>query len=223
MTAALIIVFLMATCFPIWPMWAKVALWYLSVTFLIALTVFLTIRFILFIGIWLFGGYEFWILPRLFDDQLTFQESFVPVYTLVKGAKGQIYYRFGLFGLLAGFCVWAYNQPTDFDEFMTLQKDFVADMYSGKLLSDTSQAAKEDIDKPKMPSVEDLMRDDEEDGAGGAYGLHDDEDIDEEARTAALLDKMFEEDAEGDEEDDELDAAAAAAAGAGAEESEGER
>ena len=56
----------------------KVWMWYLSVTLLVVMVTFLTIRCLLFFFAWI-AGYEFWVLPRLFDESLAFAESFTPV------------------------------------------------------------------------------------------------------------------------------------------------
>lgn len=53
-------------------------MWYLSVTLLVIMVTFLTIRCLLFFFAWI-AGYEFWVLPRLFDETLAFAESFTPV------------------------------------------------------------------------------------------------------------------------------------------------
>lgn len=151
MTGLLIVGMLVCTCFPIWPHFLKVYLWYLSVTFLIFMSIFCTLRMILFMNMWVLG-YEVWILPNLFDEELTFADSFKPRYSFEDGAKGQRYYRFSLMLLTFAFFAWAYNQPTDFDLFIDAQKEFVDDLYTGKLLTDFSQQSKEDIDLVKRPS-----------------------------------------------------------------------
>jgi hypothetical protein len=57
------------------------------------------IRFIIFVICWIFG-YEFWILPNLFDESLSFQDSFKPLLELESSAPGQGLYRIGLiFGM----------------------------------------------------------------------------------------------------------------------------
>ena len=56
----------------------QVWMWYLSVTLLVIMVTFLTIRCLVFFFAWI-AGYEFWILPRLFDETLAFAESFTPV------------------------------------------------------------------------------------------------------------------------------------------------
>lgn len=63
------------------------------------------------------------------------------VWTFEKGSSGQGYYRIVAVGGVIAFVIWAYNQPTDFDTFITLQSDFMSDLYAGKLLSDVSEVS----------------------------------------------------------------------------------
>lgn len=157
-TGAVIAVVIGFTLLPIWPEVAKKVLWYFSVTFLIVTLAFCLLRFLLFLILWLFG-YEFWIFPRLFDESLSFQDSFKPVYTFEKGSSGQGYYRIGVVVMIVAFVYWASTQPTEFDGFLKAQKDFIDDLYSGNLLADVSQEAKDNIDRSKrVPSIEDILR-----------------------------------------------------------------
>jgi translocation protein SEC62 len=152
------------TLLPIWPDYAKRILWYLSVTFLIFTLSFCLIRFVLFMVLWLFG-YEFWIFPRLFDESLSFQDSFKPIYSFEKGSTGQGYYRIALLLGLVGFTYWAYTQPTEFDGFLAAQKDFIDDLYSGKLLADVAFDPREHMNQQnkKVPSLQDLLKELEND------------------------------------------------------------
>ena len=84
LTGCLIVGMLVCTCFPIWPHFLKVYLWYLSVTFLLFMSVFCTVRMLLFLNLWVLG-YECWILPNLFDESLTFVESFKPTHARPRG------------------------------------------------------------------------------------------------------------------------------------------
>lgn len=161
LTAALIIGFFCCTCFPIWPMWAKVGLWYVSVTLLIFITIFSILRLIAFFLCWL-AGYDFWFLPNVFDDNLGVIESFRPTYSFKATGDGERYYRVAAAGAFIAFCFWVANQPTDFDEYMEMSKQFTDDIYSGKLLDDISQHQKENIDKFKVPNLEEFMREEEE-------------------------------------------------------------
>lgn len=157
-TGAVIAVVIGFTLLPIWPEAAKKVLWYCSVTFLIATLVFVFIRFIAFLFMWLLG-YEFWVFPRLFDESLSFQDSFKPVYSFEKGSPGQGYYRIGVVVLIFAFIYWASTQPTEFDGFLKAQKDFIDDLYSGNLLADVSQEHKDNLDRSKrVPSIEDILK-----------------------------------------------------------------
>ena len=147
-TGAVIAIVIGFTLLPIWPEFAKKILWYCSVTFLIATLAFCLIRFVLFLLFWLVG-YEFWIFPRLFDESLSFQDSFKPIYTFEKGSSGQGYYRVGMVFLLGGFVYWACTQPTEFDGFIKAQRDFIDDIYSGNLLADVAHDHRETLDRTR--------------------------------------------------------------------------
>lgn len=105
-------------------------------------------------------GYEFWIFPRLFDESLSFQDSFKPVYTFDKGTAGQGYYRVGMMALLGGFVYWACTQPTEFDGFITAQRDFINDIYSGHILADVAHDHRETLDRTRgrVYDLEALLR-----------------------------------------------------------------
>lgn len=156
MTTALIVGFFFCTCFPIWPQFLKVFVWYMSVSFLIFIFVFVSLRGLLFLVVWILG-FEFWFLPNLFDEELGFLESFVPLYSFERTKKGEFMYRIGIAVGFFSFCYWAVTQPSEFDGFVTAQGDFIKDLYAGTLLTDMSQKDKDDIDKPKMPSLDDLL------------------------------------------------------------------
>lgn len=161
-TVALVAIVIICTLLPIWPDWAKKILWYCSVTFLIGMLSFCSIRFVLFLFMWILG-YEFWVFPRLFDETLSFQDSFKPIISFEKGKPGEGYYRIGLVIALAGFVAWACTQPTEFDGFIQAQRHFLDDLYSGNLLADVAQEAKDNIDKAKrVPNLEELLREVEE-------------------------------------------------------------
>lgn len=172
-TFVVIALVIICTLMPIWPATAKVVLWYCSVTFLIVIFVLLMMRAIAFVVMWLLG-YEFWVFPRLFDESLSFQDSFVPIYTFEKGTPGQGYFRLGAVGLLIGFVYWASTQPTEFDGMLQAQKDFIGDLYSGKLLADVAHDSTAHLDRSKrVPSLEDLlkaMEADEKEKIGGTDG-----------------------------------------------------
>ena len=196
MTTALIAGFLFCTCFPIWPTFLKVFVWYMSVTLLIFIFALITIRALAFLFVWILG-YEFWFLPNLFDESLSFMDSFKPVYSFDKCKAGQLPYRIGVAVAFFSFCYWAITQPSEFDGFVAAQGDFLKDLYAGKLLSDTSQESKDNIDKPKVQSLDDLLKSlDEEENIQPRMEVADEADIDN------LLDSLVDIEEDIDEEED---------------------
>ena len=196
MTAALVMGFLFCTCFPIWPNFLKVFVWYMSVTLLIFIFFLITVRAMAFLMVWILG-YDFWFLPNLFDETLSFVDSFKPVYSFQKTKDGQLPYRIGVFVAFFSFCYWAITQPSEFDGFVSAQGDFLKDLYAGTLLSDTSQESKDNIDKPKVQSLKDLLASlDKEEKPQNVVELN------EEDTLAALLDNLIEDEEviDGDEE-----------------------
>jgi len=157
MTTLLIMGFLFCVCFPIWPNFLKVFAWYMSVSFLLLIFFLVTFRGVLFLSVWILG-YDFWFLPNLFDEQLGFIDSFKPAYSFEKTKEGQLMYRVGIAVAFTSFCWWAITQPSEFDGFVSSQGNFIKDLYAGTLLSDMSQADKENIDKPKVATLEDLLK-----------------------------------------------------------------
>lgn len=192
MSAALIVGFLFCVCFPIWPQFLRVFVWYMSVTFTLFIFGLITARALLFFFIWILG-YEFWFLPNLFDESLGFFDSFKPTYSFEATKPGQLPYRLGIAVAFFSFCWWAVTQPSEFDGFVAAQGDFIKDLYAGTLLSDVSQADKDNIDKPKMQSLDDLLKSlDAEDEENENFR----EEEDEEVKIDSLLDNLVEEEEE---------------------------
>ena len=84
------------------------------------------------------------------------------------------------------FCWWAITQPSEFDGFVAAQGDFIKDLYAGTLLSDMSQRDKENIDKPKMDSLEDLLKKLESDDP------EEEDELTEEERLEKMMEDMVE-------------------------------
>jgi translocation protein SEC62 len=181
MTTLVIAGFLFFVCFPIWPHFLKVAAWYMSVTMLLFLVALLSARGSLFLFLWVLG-YECWFLPNLFDEHLGFYDSFKPVISFQRTKDGQLLWRLAIGGAFVAFCWWAVTQPSEFDGFKKAQNDFIKDLYAGTLLSDVSQKDKENIDKPKMESLADLLK---------KLDSSDDPEEEEELSEEELLDSML--------------------------------
>ena len=61
--------------------------------------------------------------------------------------------RIGTFVVVLCLGYWMYIQPTEFDEYVSGTTAFMDDLYSGNLLSDTSQNAKDNVDTI-IPNIE---------------------------------------------------------------------
>merc|ERR1712232_269999 len=146
----------------------------------------ITVRGLAFLFVWMLG-FEFWFLPNLFDETLSFVDSFKPLYSFEPTKPGQLPYRLGVGIAFFSFCYWAITQPSEFDGFVAAQGDFLKDLYAGTLISDTSQEDKENIDKPKMQSLDDLLKGldaeiEEDDGDG---------DMEDEDNLDSMLDNLL--------------------------------
>lgn len=67
--------------FKAWPLYMKLAMWYISVVLLTFLFASIILRLVLFLALWFFG-YDFWLFPNLFDEDLGVVDSFKPLYSI---------------------------------------------------------------------------------------------------------------------------------------------
>jgi translocation protein SEC62 len=199
MTMGLIIGFLCCTCFPIWPRFLQVFVWYLSVSFLLLIFGSVLVRALIFLFVWMLG-YECWIFPNLFDEEANVVDSFKPLISFEPTKPGQLPYRIGVAVAFFSFCYWAITQPSEFDGFVTAQGDFLKDLYAGTLLSDMSQKDKENIDKPKMQSLDELLKSLEEEEE---QLLLKKVDLDDEEQLDSMIDSLVDNEEDIDDIDEE--------------------
>jgi translocation protein SEC62 len=200
MTAGLVMGFLCCVCFPIWPSFLKVFVWYMSVSLLLFIFFLITSRAVLFLVVWVVG-WEMWFLPNLFDESLGFVDSFKPVISIESTKPGQLPYRLGVGLAVGSFCYWAVTQPSEFDGVVKAQGDFLKDLYAGTLLSDVSQEQKENIDKPKMQSLHDLLKSLDKEIE---ENIQTNDDLDDEDKLDSMLDNLIEDEENIDEDDEDL-------------------
>mmetsp|Transcript_6655 Transcript_6655/g.16604 ORF Transcript_6655/g.16604 Transcript_6655/m.16604 type:complete len:326 (+) Transcript_6655:23-1000(+) len=198
MTAALVLGFFCCVCFQIWPTFLKVFVWYLSVSLLLFIFFLISVRAFLFLCVWIVG-YEVWVWPNLFDEQLGFWDSFKPFISCKPTGPGQLLYRLGVGVGFFSFCYWAITQPSEFDGFVSAQGDFLKDLYAGTLLSDMSQEDKENIDKPKVQSLEDLLKDLD---ASEEEEKVKEEELSEEEKLENMFDNLMDEEEDIDEDEE---------------------
>jgi len=100
--ACIIVGVLLVCMWPVWPIWAKIGIWYLSVIFLSLYFGVLILRAVVYTLFWVVG-FDFWIFPNLNDEYAGVWESFKPFYSWEKRQDDLIMLlvRFGSLAIVA--------------------------------------------------------------------------------------------------------------------------
>ena len=128
-----------ACCFPIWPISAKLGVWYCSVVLLCLIMGVTVVRYIVFI-LFFIVGFDFWILPNMYDDRAGFWDTLTPLYFFRKrdDSKCQISVRVTTFALVVFVCVYTYYHPEVIEAIQELSIGGVTELVAGgedKILS----------------------------------------------------------------------------------------
>jgi len=153
---ALLIAGVLLICmFPVWPMWAKIGIWYLSVLFLAFYFGVLIIRMIVYAMFWIVG-FDFWIYPNLNDEYCGFLDSFRPMYSWEKRKDDplMLLVRFGSLAITA-VAVHQIAETTSLEDV----NDFFVSSYMDVLDWGVEKLALPDTKTELIASVEDLMKD----------------------------------------------------------------
>jgi len=81
----------MVCLFPVWPEVVKKIIFYLSYYLLVVMIGFIIVRLVVFFAVRVLG-WELWILPNFFDDNLPFLDCFKPFISSEKCSDGWIGY-----------------------------------------------------------------------------------------------------------------------------------
>jgi len=100
--ACVIVGVLLVCMWPVWPIWAKIGIWYLSVIFLSLYFGILILRMVVYTAFWVVG-FDFWIFPNINDEVCGFLDSFKPFYSWEKRKDDalMLLVRFGSLGIVA--------------------------------------------------------------------------------------------------------------------------
>lgn len=201
---------------PVWPRSVKIGVWWLSVTLLIIMIGFSIVRMLIWLVVWIVSGYNLTIFPYIFIDGIPISEAFQPWGGETEYSGGawypdqdpsMRYYRIGTLAAVVAMGAWIALQPTKFDDYVATTREFTADLYEGNLLSDMSQQARDNIDKPRYQSLaEILMEEAAEAAAANEQAKEDSESADTTGND--LIDEILEDEAA---EDAELEAERATA------------
>jgi len=187
--ACIIAAVLLACMFPVWPMWAKIGIWYLSVIFLSLYFGVLIIRLVVYVLFWIVG-FDFWVFPNINDEYCGFLDSFQPFYSWEKRKDDwlTLLVRFGSLAIVAA-------AAEQISQTMSLNdvQDFIQSSYTDVLDWGVEKLmALPGSDRQALPSLESLEKSLGEDEKAATEG----------AETAASADTITteEDDAEdGDE------------------------
>jgi len=145
---------LLACMFPVWPMWAKVGVWYLSVIFLSLYFGLLILRMVVYTMFWIIG-FDFWIFPNINDEYCGFLDSFQPLYSWEKRKDDalMLLVRFGSMAIAAVAIqqIAETHSLADVQDFVTSSYIDVLDWGVEKLI------ALPGSDKQALPSLEQLQ------------------------------------------------------------------
>mmetsp|Transcript_974 Transcript_974/g.962 ORF Transcript_974/g.962 Transcript_974/m.962 type:complete len:171 (-) Transcript_974:34-546(-) len=141
----LVIGVILACCFPIWPIWAKLGLWYLSVILLCLILGVTVIRYIVF-GLLFIFGIEFWIFPNMYDDRAGFWETLSPIYFYRKRGISccDLSFRILFFLLFISAGTYFYLYPDTFEHIQEVTVGGIKDLVNWgeeKILSNSTQIA----------------------------------------------------------------------------------
>lgn len=140
---------------PVWPIWAKIGGWYLSVVFLTVYFAVLILRMVIFTLFWVVG-FDFWIFPNLNDEYCGFLDSFKPFYSWEKRKDDalMLLVRFGSMGI-AAVAIQQIAETTSLEDV----QDFVVSSYADVLEWGVEKlTALPGSDKKMLPSVEELQK-----------------------------------------------------------------
>merc|ERR1719343_689462 len=169
MLALIITGVLLACMFPVWPMWAKVGLWYLSVIFLSLYFGLLILRMVIYTMFWIVG-FDFWVFPNLNDEYCGFLDSFQPFYSWEKRKDDalMLVVRFGSLAITAV----AVQQIAETHSLADVQ-DFVTSSYIDVLDWGVEKlTALPGSDKQALPSLEQIQKEhDSENDTNGTVTL----------------------------------------------------
>jgi len=186
---ALIILGVLLVClFPVWPMWAKIGVWYLSVIFLFLYFGVLILRMLVFTAFWIVG-FDFWIFPNINDEYCGFLDSFQPLYSWEKRKDDplMLFVRFGSLAITA-VAIQQIAETTSMDDFTDFVTHSTQDFIDWGVDKITALPGGESKSTPSLVDLEEEMGNDTNDSNATKWTVNDvmpDED-DDDAETVTV-------------------------------------
>lgn len=180
MMALVIVGVLCCTMFSAWPIWAKVGVWYCTVSFCTFFAALLVVRLFCYVALWCIG-IEFWIFPNLDDADLGILDSLKPFYSFERRRDGWFMLCLRLAAIaVAGTSSWQIAQSYSFNDGAEVITNMLLDINDWGLKRVTEGPMLED--KRGYMSIEDFhkMAEEEEEEERKEAEAEDDKDDDAE-------------------------------------------
>lgn len=129
LSAFIVIAVISMCCFTIWPLWARLGVWYLSVALLCLIIGIMILRLVAYILLFI-PGYDFWILPNFLNDSAGFWGSFFP-YISFEVRKDGVFMKSvrGIVLVLITYVPYLfYTQPTLIDDIQEISLQGLLDL-----------------------------------------------------------------------------------------------
>ena len=127
--SALAIVGVLVACmFPAWPVWAKIAVWYVVFWMSSSLLAILVIRMVLYVCLWTVGV-DFWWFPNILDEYAGIVDSFRPFYSFErrKDGYGMAVIRVVAMGVIA-LATYEFAQHNSWEDIRNFAKNSISDI-----------------------------------------------------------------------------------------------
>lgn len=81
MYSALLVAFALFICLiKVWPLWLKIAVWWVSLILLVSICAIIALRLVLYLLFFIVGVRDIWLLPDFLDDDVDFLDALTPLF-----------------------------------------------------------------------------------------------------------------------------------------------
>ena len=138
-----------------WPIWLRLIVFYLAAALGSVIVGLILIRLAVWLICWI-AGYDVWVFPNLFADDLGFFDSFKP---FVSGQKNSasLAIRAGVLVIVAIAVYYCYVQQLHLDELLSRSREAIENFAEGKASTDGEEQAADEGKGSSIPSFDELM------------------------------------------------------------------
>lgn len=119
---------LVACMFPAWPIWAKIAVWYMFFSMSFSLLTILVVRMVLFVCIWTVGV-DFWLFPNILDEYAGIVDSFKPFYSIERRKDGYAMTGIRLVSMIViAMATYEFSQHNSWEDIRNFAQNSISDI-----------------------------------------------------------------------------------------------